>query len=108
MEENGTGERKLIIDFEPFRAVNLSMYFCDSKFHLDELRGELLINEPPFGFIIVDGQGALYATLQGNAKEILTKFTVELPKKHGRGGQSSVRFARLRVEKRHNYLRKVC
>jgi peptide chain release factor subunit 1 len=31
---------------------------------------------------------------------------VELPKKHGRGGQSSVRFARLRVEKRHNYVRK--
>jgi peptide chain release factor subunit 1 len=32
---------------------------------------------------------------------------VQLPKKHGRGGQSSVRFARLREEKRHNYLRKV-
>jgi peptide chain release factor subunit 1 len=30
-----------------------------------------------------------------------------LPKKHGRGGQSSVRFARIREEKRHNYLRKV-
>jgi peptide chain release factor subunit 1 len=30
-----------------------------------------------------------------------------LPKKHGRGGQSSVRFARLRMEKRHNYVRKV-
>ena len=25
----------------------------------------------------------------------------------GRGGQSAVRFARLRVEKRHNYVRKV-
>jgi peptide chain release factor subunit 1 len=32
---------------------------------------------------------------------------VELPKKHRKGGQSSVRFARLRDEKRHNYLRKV-
>jgi len=29
-----------------------------------------------------------------------------LPKKHGRGGQSALRFARLRLEKRHNYLRK--
>jgi peptide chain release factor subunit 1 len=38
---------------------------------------------------------------------VLHEFTVDLPKKHGRGGQSSVRFARLRVEKRHNYLRKV-
>jgi peptide chain release factor subunit 1 len=32
---------------------------------------------------------------------------VELPKKHGRGGQSANRFARLREEKRHNYVRKV-
>lgn len=31
-----------------------------------------------------------------------------MPKKHNKGGQSSVRFARLRMEKRHNYLRKVC
>ena len=34
-------------------------------------------------------------------------MTVDLPKKHGRGGQSALRFARLRLEKRHNYLRKV-
>ncbi len=67
----------------------------------------MLDTDPPFGFIIVDGSGALYATLQGNTREILHKFSVELPKKHGRGGQSSVRFARLRLEKRHNYLRKV-
>jgi peptide chain release factor subunit 1 len=38
---------------------------------------------------------------------VLHKFTVDLPKKHGRGGQSAVRFARLRMEKRHNYVRKV-
>ena len=35
------------------------------------------------------------------------QFTVDLPKKHGRGGQSALRFARLRMEKRHNYVRKV-
>ncbi|KAJ1558151.1 Polypeptide release factor (eRF1) in translation termination [Nowakowskiella sp. JEL0078] len=35
------------------------------------------------------------------------KFTVDLPKKHGRGGQSALRFSRLRDEKRHNYVRKV-
>jgi peptide chain release factor subunit 1 len=37
----------------------------------------------------------------------LHKFSVDLPKKHGRGGQSALRFARLRLEKRHNYVRKV-
>jgi len=66
-----------------------------------------LENEDVFGFIVVDGAGSLYGTLQGNNREVLHKFTVELPKKHGRGGQSSVRFARLRLEKRHNYLKKV-
>lgn len=39
--------------------------------------------------------------------KVLHKFTVDLPKKHGRGGQSALRFARLRMEKRHNYVRKV-
>lgn len=55
----------------------------------------------------MDGNGALFGTLAGNTREILHKFTVDLPKKHGRGGQSALRFARLRMEKRHNYVRKV-
>jgi len=55
----------------------------------------------------MDGNGALFGTLQGNTRDILHKFTVDLPKKHGRGGQSALRFARLRMEKRHNYVRKV-
>ncbi len=54
----------------------------------------------------MDGNGCLYGTLQGNTREVLHKFTVDLPKKHGRGGQSALRFARLRLEKRHNYVRK--
>lgn len=35
------------------------------------------------------------------------KFSVDLPKKHGRGGQSALRFARLRLEKRLNFVQKV-
>lgn len=55
----------------------------------------------------MDGNGSLYGTVQGSNREILHKFSVDLPKKHGRGGQSALRFARLRLEKRHNYVRKV-
>jgi len=105
--EDGKNEKKLLIDFEPFRPINTSLYYCDNKFHVDELSC-LLETDQPFGFIIMDGHGCLCASLQGSSKEIIYKFSVELPKKHGRGGQSSVRFARLRIEKRHNYLRKVC
>jgi peptide chain release factor subunit 1 len=67
----------------------------------------LLQDDDKFGFIIMDGNGTLYGTLQGSHREIVHKFSVELPKKHGRGGQSALRFARLRLEKRHNYVRKV-
>uniref|UniRef100_A0A914YZ44 Eukaryotic peptide chain release factor subunit 1 n=1 Tax=Panagrolaimus superbus TaxID=310955 RepID=A0A914YZ44_9BILA len=67
----------------------------------------LLNDDKKFGFVIVDGNGALFGTLQGNNRGILQKFAVDLPNKNGRGGQSALRFARLRIEKRHNYLRKV-
>ena len=66
-----------------------------------------MADDSTFGFIIMDGNGALFGTLSGNARAVLHKFSVDLPKKHGRGGQSALRFARLRMEKRHNYVRKV-
>ncbi|EGB04531.1 hypothetical protein AURANDRAFT_32373 [Aureococcus anophagefferens] len=99
-------ERRVNIDFEPFKPINTSLYLCDNKFHTEAL-DELLEDDDKFGFIIMDGNGSLYGTLQGNNREVLHKFSVDLPKKHGRGGQSALRFARLRMEKRHNYVRKV-
>lgn len=99
-------EKKVNIDFEPFKPINTSLYLCDNKFHTEAL-SSLLADDSKFGFIIMDGNGSLFGTLCGNTREVLHKFTVDLPKKHGRGGQSALRFARLRVEKRHNYVRKV-
>jgi len=81
------------------------LYLCDNKFHTQAL-SELLESDQKFGFIVMDGNGCLFGTLSGNTRTVLTKFLVELPKKHGRGGQSALRFARLRMEKRHNYVRK--
>uniref|UniRef100_A0A2K6DG32 Eukaryotic peptide chain release factor subunit 1 n=1 Tax=Macaca nemestrina TaxID=9545 RepID=A0A2K6DG32_MACNE len=80
----GGKEKKVNVDFEPFKPINTK-----------------------FGFIVIDGSGALFGTLQGNTKEVLQKFTVDLPKKHGRGGQSALCFARLRMEKRSNNVQKV-
>jgi len=99
-------EKKVNIDFEPFKPINTSLYLCDNKFHTEALTA-LLEDDSKFGFIIMDGNGALFGTLCGNTRDVLHKFTVDLPKKHGRGGQSALRFARLRMEKRHNYVRKV-
>jgi peptide chain release factor subunit 1 len=99
-------EKKVTIDMEPFKPVPRMMYYCDNKFHTEPLQ-EMLESDDRFGFVVVDGSGALYGTVCGNTRDIVHKLSVELPKKHGRGGQSAMRFARLRLEKRHNYLRKV-
>jgi len=104
--EDGRNEKKYTIDFEPYRPINQFVYLCDNKFHTEPLKS-LLEDDDRFGFIIVDGNGTLFGAVQGNNREILQKIYVDLPKKHGRGGQSALRFSRLREEKRHNYMRKV-
>uniref|UniRef100_A0A2I3S6I6 Eukaryotic peptide chain release factor subunit 1 n=1 Tax=Pan troglodytes TaxID=9598 RepID=A0A2I3S6I6_PANTR len=85
-------EKKVNIDFESFKPINTSLYLCDNKFHKGALTA-LLSDDNKFGFIVIDGSGALFGTLQGNTREVLHKFTVDLPKKHSRG--------------RHNYVQKV-
>jgi len=99
-------ERKVKVDFEPFKPIKTPLYFCDDKFQTEHLNN-LLVNNVTFGFIVVDGNGSLFGTVRGSCRDVLHKFTVDLPKKHGKGGQSAQRFARLRLEKRHNYIRKV-
>lgn len=99
-------EKMVTFDIEPFRPINTSLYMCDNKFHIQAL-ADLLESDLKFGFIVMDGNGTLFGTVSGNTREILQKITVDLPKKHGRGGQSALRFSRLRLEKRHNYVRKV-
>ena len=44
-------------------------------------------------FVVGSSKQQLFL-FQGNTRDVLHKFTVDLPKKHGRGGQSALRFAR--------------
>ena len=99
-------EKKVNFSFEPFKPINTSLYLCDNKFHTEAL-SELLESDARFGFVIMDGNGTLFGVVSGNTRTVLHKFSVDLPKKHGRGGQSALRFSRLREEARHNYVRKV-
>ncbi|XP_062023163.1 eukaryotic peptide chain release factor subunit 1-3-like [Rosa rugosa] len=98
-------EKKIAINFEPFKPINVSLYLCDNKFHVEALN-ELFESDEKFGFIVIDGHGSLFGTLSGNTRKVLHNYTVDLPKKHGRGGQSALRFARLGEEARHNYVSK--
>ncbi|KAI9326534.1 hypothetical protein BDR26DRAFT_901974 [Obelidium mucronatum] len=96
VETEAGGLRQMLVDFESFKPLEKFLY-----------RSRLLEETSKFGFIVMDGHGCLFGALAGDSRDILHKLTVDLPKKHGRGGQSASRFSRLREEKRHNYVRKV-
>ena len=105
--EDGKTQKKITYDLEPYKPLHANIYKCQPTFHTEPLEA-LLEDDEKFGFIIIDGNGILFATLQGSNKIILQRMSVELPKKHGRGGQSAMRFARLRLEKRAAYVGKCC
>ena len=67
-------EKKVNIDFEPFKSINTSLYLCDNKFHTEALTA-LLADDNRFGFIVMDGNGALFGTLQVRFLEMLKKNT---------------------------------
>ena len=71
------------------KLKNYLTKFLFVQFHTEALTA-LLADDNKFGFIIMDGNGALFGTLQGNTREVLHKFTVELPKKHGKVDQEIV------------------
>ena len=62
VENEGGTIKRLLIDFEPFKPINITLYSCDHTFKVDELK-DLLEHDAVYGFIVVDGNGALYATL---------------------------------------------
>lgn len=81
---------------EPPRPLSSLLYRCDNKFETEPLAATF-DNGPVYGVIIVDGNGVLLATVQNGIPNILTEKSVELPNRQRKGGQSSIRFARLRL-----------
>jgi peptide chain release factor subunit 1 len=102
-----TQKTKLIlVDIVPKKELGTSLYLCDNKFHISALKSLLKIDDV-YGFVVIDGQSTLFGTLSGSSKTVLAEYEVDLPKKHNKGGQSQPRYARIRLEKRHNYITKV-
>lgn len=98
--------KKISIYYTPPEKLRTGFYYCADHFQVNDLHYLIEDNET-YGFAIVDGTGALFATVKGHLKTVIGKFEVDLPKKHNKGGQSSVRFARLHDEAVAVYIKKV-
>jgi len=80
---------------EPPEPLNLYMYRCSSNFELEPLK-QMLEEKSVYGLLVLDRREAYWGFLRGNRIEPVGGITSTVPGKQRKGGQSSVRFARLR------------
>jgi len=104
---NINGKEKHITEIiEPPEPVPMYKYHCDSTFYLDPLK-EMLKEKKLYGLIVIDRREATVGLLKGKRIEVLNYATSMVPGKHRQGGQSAVRFERLREIAIHEFYKKV-
>jgi peptide chain release factor subunit 1 len=91
---------------EPPSPLQTFMYRCDSYFYLDHLR-DMLTEDEVFGLIVIDRKESTLGFLKGRRVSAVKNVQSMVPSKHGKGGQSSVRFERLIEIAAHEYFKKV-
>ena len=92
--------------FEPPDPISRKLYVCDNRFHVDHLI-DRLVEKDTYALLAIDSAKATIATLKGDQIEIVKSTRSGAAKKHRKGGQSSVRFARLREEAVARFLKRI-
>lgn len=103
--EEGSTDIKLYW-IEPPDPIQTKIYRCDQDFMLEPLQ-EAIEPKEEVGLIVLDTKEATIATLRGKHEEIAKHITSGVWGKHGKGGQSSQRFERLREIAVHEFLKRI-
>ncbi len=80
---------------EPPERVQSYIYHCDSSFLLEPLE-EMVSEKEKYGLVVLDKREATIGTLTGKVVEAMKHLTSSVPGKIRKGGQSALRFQRLR------------
>jgi peptide chain release factor subunit 1 len=91
---------------EPPEPITTFYYRCSSEFFLDPLR-HMLREKEEYGLVVIDKNEATVGFLKGKHIESYKNFQSQVPGKTRKGGQSSVRFARLREIALHEFFTRV-
>ena len=91
---------------EPPEKINLKHYHCDQTFELGPLK-EQIREKINYGIICLDKSSADIAVIKGKNIEILKHKDSLVPGKTRAGGQSAVRFYRVRENLLHDFLKSV-
>ena len=71
-------------------------YSCGKQFDLEILLNDLN-NFDSYGIVVISGKELYIGIVAGEERKCLYHQSVDLPKKHSRGGQSQMRFNRQRL-----------
>ncbi len=91
---------------EPPVPLNLRLYRCDKEFITEPLE-TMLADENVYGLVVLDRRDAMLGLLKGKTIVPIRKTHSEVPGKMRAGGQSSVRFARLREGATKEHYKKI-
>ncbi len=101
------GEDEFITEvFEPPEELNIRLYRCDQTFVIDPLEEMLEIKEI-YGLIVIDRKEAALGLLIGKKIKLLQHFDSFVPGKTTKGGQSALRYSRIREGIAKEFFRKV-
>ena len=91
-----------LFSLEPPEPMSIRLYRCDQEFVLEPLR-EMIEEKDIYGLLILERNEATIGLLRGKKIEMLDHMTSGVPGKARAGGQSSVRFSRLRDIADHEF-----
>jgi peptide chain release factor subunit 1 len=90
----------------PPEPVVVQIYRCDSSFFMDPLF-DIIEPKDSFGLFTMDRREATIAILKGKNITIVTHMTSNVPGKHGKGGQSQLRFERITEILANDWFKKI-
>ncbi len=91
---------------EPPQPLKVKFYRCDQTFVLEPLK-EMLKAKEIYGLIVLDRKEATFGLLEGKSIKVLRHLTSGVPGKQRAGGQSALRFERLREAAVKEFFRRI-
>jgi peptide chain release factor subunit 1 len=90
---------------EPPEPISTFLYRCDSEFYTEKLL-DMLDEKENYGLIVIDRSESTIGMLKGKRITVIKYIPSLVPSKHGRGGQSQLRFERLIEIAAHEFYKK--
>jgi peptide chain release factor subunit 1 len=105
--QNGPGSERIeTYVITPPEPIQVYLYRCNSKFHIEYLQ-DFLRERETYGIMVIDSSATTFATLRGRRLETAKEITSGVPGKHRAGGQSARRFERQREAKLLDYFKRI-